>query len=111
MLLWKVYTKQLVIWFRTFELYDNNGIDNDDPWSDILAAVMAAARSTYSMTTQATPMQLVFGRDVIINTKFIADWDYIRQRKQNNNERENAKRIPHTNQIGDKIMLKKIQPD
>ena len=33
------------------------------------------------------------------------------QRKQNiinnNNERENAKRIPHTYQIGDKIMLKK----
>ena len=42
-------------------------------------------------------MQLVFGRDAIIITKFIADWDYIRQRKQNiihnNNERENAKRI------------------
>ena len=32
-----------------------------------------------------------------------ADWDYIRQRKQN---RENAKRIPYTYQIGDKIMLK-----
>ena len=40
-----------------------------------------------------------------------SDWDYIRQRKQNithnNNEQENAKRIPHTYQIGDKIMLKK----
>ena len=95
---------------RTFELYDNDGIDDDDPWSGILAAVMAAVRSTYSTTTQATPMQLVFGRDAIINTKFIADWDYIRQRKQNiihnNNERENAKRIPHTYQISDKIMLK-----
>ena len=94
---------------RTFELYDNDGIDDDDPWSGILAAVMASVRSTYSTTTQATPMQLVFGRDAIINTKFIAD--YIRQRKQNiihnNNERENAKRIPHTYQIGDKIMLKK----
>ena len=96
---------------RTFELYDNNGIDDDDPWSGILAAVMAAVRSTYSTTTQATPMQLVFGRDAIINTKFIAHWDYIRQCKQNiihnNNERENAKRIPHTYQIGDRIMLKK----
>ena len=56
-------------------------------------------------------MQLVFGRDAIINTKFIADSDYIHQRKQNiiqnNNERENAKRIPHTYQIGDRIMLRK----
>ena len=75
-----------------------------------LAAVMAAVRSTCSTTTQATPMQLVFGCDAIINTKFIADWEYIRQRKQNivhsNNERENAKRIPHTYQIG----AKKMQP-
>ena len=67
---------------RSFELYDNDRIDDDDPWSGILATV-AAVRSTYSTTTQATPMQLVFGRDAIINTKFIADWDYIRQRKQN----------------------------
>ena len=97
---------------RTFELYDNHGIDDDDPWSGILTAVMAAVHSTYSTTTQATLMQLVFGRDAIINTKFIADWDYMRQRKQNiihnSNERENAKRIPHTYQIGDKIMLKNI---
>ena len=76
---------------RTFELYDNDGIDDDDPWSGILATVMAAVRSLYSTTTQATPMQLVFGRDAIINTKFIADWDNSCQRKQNivhnNNER------------------------
>ena len=56
-------------------------------------------------------MQLIFGHDAIIITKFIADWDYIRQRKQNtihnNNERENAKRIPHMYQGGGKIMLKK----
>ena len=32
---------------QTFELYDNDGIDDDDPWSGILAAVMAAVRSTY----------------------------------------------------------------
>ena len=55
-------------------------------------------------------MQLVYGRDAIINTKFIADWDYIRQLKKNiihnKNERENAKRILHMYQIGDKIMLK-----
>ena len=48
---------------RTFELYDNDGIDDDDPWSGILAVVMAAVCSTYSTTMQATPMQLVFGRN------------------------------------------------
>ena len=77
---------------RTFELYDNDGIDDDDPCSGILIAVMAAMHSTYSTTMQAMPTQLVFGRDVIINTKFIADWDYKCPRKQKiihyNNERE-----------------------
>ena len=43
---------------RTFELYDNDGIDDDNPWSSILATVMAAVCSTYSTTTQAMPMQL-----------------------------------------------------
>ena len=38
---------------RTFELYDNDRIDNDDPWSGILATVMAAVRSTYSTAMQA----------------------------------------------------------
>ena len=32
---------------RTFELYDNDGIDDDDPWSGILAAIMTAVCSTY----------------------------------------------------------------
>ena len=32
---------------RTFELYDNDGIDDDDPWSSILATVMAAMRRVH----------------------------------------------------------------
>ena len=39
------------------------------------------------------PGQLVFGRDMILNTPFIADWKSIRLRKQkminNNNQLEN----------------------
>jgi transposase InsO family protein len=31
---------------RTFQMYDNDGINDDDTWSGILAAVMAATRST-----------------------------------------------------------------
>ena len=45
-----------------------------------------------------------------MNTKFVADWDYIRQRKQNiineNNLQENAKCIAHTYHIGDKVLIK-----
>ena len=41
-------------------------------------------------------MQLVFGRDAVLNNQFEADWKYIRDRKrkliEQNNTRENAKR-------------------
>ena len=37
----------------------------DDPWTAILTSVMYAVRSTYHTTLQATPAQLVFGRDMI----------------------------------------------
>jgi hypothetical protein len=85
-------------------------VDEDDPWSGILAAVMFATRATYHTTTQATPAQLVFGRDAILNTKFDANWAYIRNRKQQvinqNNQRENNKRIPHRYKVGDKVLYR-----
>jgi hypothetical protein len=95
---------------RTFQVYDNDSLDDNDPWSGILAAVSAAVRSTYSTTTQATPMQLVFGCDAIMNLKFVADWTYIRNRKQRiirqNNISENAKRTQYEFNVADKVMTK-----
>ena len=71
---------------------------------------MFAIRATYHTTTQATPAQLVFGRDAILNTRFIADWKMIRQRKQNlikkNNKRENLKRFPYDYKEGDLVLCK-----
>ena len=46
----------------------------DDPLSGILSATSFAVQIMYHATLQATPGQLVFGRDMIINTSFIADW-------------------------------------
>ena len=37
----------------------------------------------YHIIIQATPGQLVFGRDMILNTPFIADWETIRPRNKN----------------------------
>jgi hypothetical protein len=39
---------------------------------------MYATRATIHITLKAIPMQLVFGRDAVLNTKFEADWKYIR---------------------------------
>jgi protein associated with RNAse G/E len=71
---------------------------------------MFATRATYHTTTQATPAQLVFGRDAILNTKFDANWKLIRERKQRainkNNHKENEKRIPHEYRVGDKVLYR-----
>jgi transposase InsO family protein len=97
---------------RTFQVQDNY-LNEDDPWEGILTATMFAIRANYHTTLQATPSQLVFGRDAILNVQFEANWNLIRERKQRiikkNNEAENAKRIPHTYHINDKVLFKEIE--
>jgi hypothetical protein len=67
-------------------------MDSDDPWAGILAATMFAVRATYHTTLQASPMQLVFGRDAILNVKHITDWEHIKQRKQTRINENNARK-------------------
>ena len=54
-------------------------------------------------------MQLIIGRDAILNIKHTADWNLIKKRKQQlveqNNIWENSKRIKHTYNVGDKILI------
>jgi transposase InsO family protein len=93
---------------RTYELEDVY-MDKKDPWGGILAATAYAVRSTYHTTLQATPGQLVFGRDMIFNVKHTANWKLIKERKQKiidyNNERENKSRIAHEYTINEKVLL------
>ena len=95
---------------RTFQV---QYLDEDDPWAGILSAVAFAVRATVHTTTQATPMQLVFGRDAILNIQFKANWKLLKQRKQEiihrNNTRENSRRVSHTYRVGDKILIKQDQ--
>ena len=97
---------------RTFKVQETD-VDENDPWSGILAATMFAIRSTYHTTLQATPAQLVFGRDAILNVQYKANWTYIKERKQKlineNNRRENAKRQPYSYEVGDKILIRDAQ--
>jgi hypothetical protein len=96
---------------QTFEL-ENNYLDDNDPWKGILSATAFAVRSTLHTTLQNTPGQLVFGRNMILNVKHEANWEYIRAWKQNiiltkNSKAENAKRIPHTCNVGNKVLIKR----
>ena len=52
-------------------------IFKNDPWSGILFATMFVVRATYHNTLQAYPMQVVFGRDVILNINHVAAWEHI----------------------------------
>ena len=88
-------------------------LDTDNPWSGILSAVVFGIRSTVHTTTQATPMQLVFGRDSILNIKHLANWRYITERKEkrirSNNKRENTKLTKHEYKVNDKVLVKQAQ--
>ena len=55
---------------RTFDV---SNIINNYPCSGILAATMFAVRVNYHTTLQASPMQLVFRQDAILNIKHVAD--------------------------------------
>ena len=78
-----------------------------DPFAGVISAIGYAIRSTWHTTNQATPGQLVFGRDMALNIKHVANWNYIQQRKQrvaaDNNKRENSRRTPHKHEVGDEV--------
>ena len=57
-------------------------VDDADPFMGILNAAAFAVQSTYHSTKYKSLGQLVFGIDMILPTNHIADWRYIRKRKQ-----------------------------
>ena len=94
---------------KTFRIYDREDLDEQDPWSGILAAIMFGVRATYHTTLEATPMQLVFQRDAILPIDYQPDWNKIQNNKRKrielNNARENKSRIPHEYKVGDMILI------
>ncbi len=91
---------------RAFQVQES---DKDDPWPEILSAVAFAVQATVHTTTRATPMQLVFGRNAILNIQFCTGWKIIKDCKpkliQQNNKHKNVKGIPHTYHIGDEVLI------
>lgn len=85
---------------RTVTLDDINGI---------LQATAFGLRATYHTALRATPGQVTFGRDMIINSRYLADWKYIAdQRKRailKHNNQENKRRLPHTYRVNDQVYL------
>ena len=95
---------------RTFE-DDNSDLPSIMPFRSFISAAAWAIRSTYHTTLQATPGQLVFGRDMLLSIPFRADWARIKLRKQGLINkgvlRENASRIQHEYKVNDLVLLDK----
>ena len=96
---------------RSFQIQNTENVIG--PFKGILAAICFAVRATVHTTTKATPTQLVFGRDHILNIKYEANWKHIKDLKQKminkNNELENKKRKIYDYQIGQKVLVKTEQ--
>ena len=95
---------------RTRDIQGVDDLDKDYTWMGVLSAVRDAVRCVVHTTTRATPTQLVFGRDALLNISFEADWQCIKAREQHrivqNNKAENMKRREHTYHVGDQVMVK-----
>ena len=77
---------------------------------EILAIATFAVQSTYHRTKDKIIDQLFFGQHMILPIDHVANWRYIRQRKQTqinkNLIREKSTRIDHDYSLGDKSMIK-----
>ncbi len=70
-----------------------------------------AIHSTYHIVLQASPGAAIFGRDMLFDIPFLADWNKIRECKQHRTDldttRENRSRRDWDYQVGDKVLLQK----
>ena len=76
---------------RSFDL-EKEDLEEDNPFEYFLQSTAWAIRSTYHTILQATPCQLVFGRDMIHNIAFKANWDRMPKRKQDIINKSNKKK-------------------
>ena len=67
--------------------------------------------STYHTVIKASPGAAIFGRDMLFDIPFVADWNQIGDYRQNqtdcSNKRENNKRVDYDYKVGDKILIRK----
>ena len=80
-----------------------------DPWSDIIASIAFAVRCSHHSTLNATPGQLVFGRDMLLDIAYVPNYQNAWRRKQKrinyDNIRENSKRVSHDYQVGEHVYI------
>eukprot|EP00956_Cyclotella_meneghiniana_P013819 scaffold20267_cov42-Cyclotella_meneghiniana.AAC.3 len=95
---------------RTAELDMADSVSPNDI-ADFLNDAVWAVRSTYHTILKASPGAAIFGRDMLFDVPFLADWkkigDYRQRQTDRNTERENKTRVDWDYKIGDKVLLLK----
>ncbi len=70
-----------------------------------------AIRSTYHTVLKASPGAAIFGRDMLFDIPYIADWNKVGEHRQRqtdlNTTRENQKRVDYDHEIGGKVLIRK----
>jgi hypothetical protein len=68
-----------------------------------------AIHSTYHTVLKASPAAAIFGRDILFDIPFMADWRKIGERRQSltdhGNQHKNAKHIDYDYKVGDKVLV------
>ena len=95
---------------RTAELDMADSVEESDI-EDFLDNASWALRSTYHTVLKASPGAAIFGRDMMLDVPFLADWnkigDYRQRQTDRNTARENKARVDWDYKVGDKVLLRK----
>ena len=95
---------------RTAELDMADTVSESDI-ADFLTNAAWAVRSTYHTVLKTSPGAAIFGRDMLFDVPFLADWKKIGEYRQSqtdrNTARENNTQVDWDYQPGDKVLLQK----
>ena len=95
---------------HTSELDMADSVDPTDIDTFIDNAAWAIC-STYHTVLKASPGAAIFGRDMLFDIAFVADWkqigDYRQHQTDCSSKRENDKRVDYDYKVGDKRLIRK----
>ena len=82
-----------------------------DAVSDFLDNAAWAIRSTYHTVLKSSPGAAIFGRDMLFDIPYLADWNKIGEHRQvqidRNTARENAQRADYDYKVGGQVLVRK----
>jgi len=95
---------------RTYGL-DMSPTITDEMITDFIVDAAWEICSTYHTVLKSTPGAAIFGRDMLFDIPYIADWNDIGRRRQEkvnkDNNHENLTRLPFDYIVGGKVLIRK----